>query len=465
MDTLRLMLPDLLLVLLALALPFIRRHAALVASYGLVIVAGLQLGAFYSGAGTGLVGTWLHLDGFAVLCRVGLLLLAAMVAALAPGIPGRPLALMLVSLLGAMQLPAASDLLAVFLGLELLWLPACMLVLGARAEGALKTFFVGAALSATFLFGATLLYGLAGTTELAAVSRQLAQLGTTTNGPMLLGALLVVGALAGKMALVPFHPYLPDAAEGAPGLAAPYLLTLPLMAGAMAAIRVLNVALPAARDLWAPLLVVVACLTLVVGPLLALAQTDLRRLLAMAAVTQAGFWSLGLVALAHPDSSRDAIGAVLMGVGTTGLALVAALAVLEILQARRLMDLAGLFQRSPALAVCLLVACLGLSGLPPVAGFWAKILLFKGVLAYATAAMAFGLVWLVALAALGALVLGYALLRPVRVAFFEPAAEAAAPDAAPALLAVAGLGAVGSILLFLVPHALWQPVLAAVAGL
>lgn len=476
MDTLRLILPDLLLLALILGLCFTRRHAGLVAVYGLVVIAGLHLGSFWSGAGTGVAGGVLHLDSFAVTCRVAILLAASGVAALGldrlpEGLPGsRRLALMLLAVLGAMLLPAASDLTMVYLGLELLWLPACVLLLwrheaSAPIEGSLKTYFYGAALSATYLFGATLLYGLAGTTDLVAVSRQLMQLGTTTNGPMLLGALLVVGALAGKIALVPFHAYFPDAVEESTGPATAFLLTVPVMAGAAVAMRVLYTALPSARDLWAPLLVVVCLLTLIAGPLLALAQTDLKRMLAYAGITQVGFWSLGMLALAHPDSSRDALASVLMAAFTSGLAVFAALAVFQALSANRLMDLTGLFQRSPGLAFCLVVACLGLSGLPPVAGFWAKILLFKSVVSYANASMAYGLVWLLVLAALSALVLSYALLRPVRVACFEPAAESAPVALSPSLLAVAGLGAVGSILLFLVPHALWQPVLAAVAGL
>ncbi|HEY9854830.1 MAG TPA: proton-conducting transporter membrane subunit [Stenomitos sp.] len=476
MDTLRLMLPDLLLLALILGLAFTRRHAGLVALYGLIVIAGFQLGSFWSGAGTGTVGGMLQLDAFAVTGRVALLLAAAGVVALGldrlpEGLAGgRKLALMLLSLLGAFLLPAASDLVMVYLGLELLWLPACVTLLrptdgAAPVEGALKTFFYGAGLSATYLFGTTLLYGLSGTTDLGGVARQLMQLGTTTNGPMLLGALLVVGALAAKIALVPFHAYYPDAIEESTGTSTAYLLVVPLMAGAMVVMRVLFTALPSARDLWAPLLVVACLLTLVVGPVLALAQTDLKRILASAVITQAGFWSLGLLALAHPDSSRDALASVLMGTFTTGLALLAALAVLQALSAERLMDLSGLFQRSPGLAVCLAVACLGLSGLPPVAGFWAKLLLFKSVVSYANAAMAYGLVWLVAIAGLSALVLSYALMRPLRVAFFEPVPEAAPVALSPGLLAVAGLGAVGSILLFLLPHALWQPVLAAVAGL
>lgn len=473
MDTLRLIFPDLLLVALILGLSFTRRHAALIAAYALVAIAGLHLGSFWSGAGTGTVGGMLHLDGLAVTGRVAILLAASAVAVLGldrlpEGIQGgRTLALMLIAVLGALQLPGASDLVTVYLGLELLWLPASLLLLGANgpAEGALKTFFYSGALSATFWFGATLLFGLTGTTSLDGISGELVRLGTTTNGPMLLAALLVVGSLAGKLALIPFHAYFPDAVQGAQGLSASFLLTIPLLAGSMAALRVLHVALPAARDLWAPMLVVISLLTLVVGPLMALAQTELKRLLTYAAMTQVGFWSLGLLAIAHPDSARDAIGAVLMGAFTTALALFAALAVLEILQAHRLMDLAGLFPRAPWLAVTLLIACLGLSGLPPVAGFWAKILLFKGVVSYANAAMAYGLVWLVALAALSALVLGYALLRPVRLAFFEKAGEAAPVEVSPGLLAIAGLGAVGSMLFFLFPQGLWQPVLAAVAGL
>lgn len=472
----RLILPDLALLVLILGLSFTRRHAGLVALYGLIAIAGLQIGSYLSGAGTGPVAGVLRLDAFAVTCRVAILVAAAAVTALGlHGAPagvqeGRKLALMLLSVAGALLLPAATDLTTVYAGLEAMWLPACVLLAwpdseASSSESALKAFFPGAALSATFLFGATLLYGLSGTTDLQGISQGLSQLGTTTNGPMLLGALMVTAALAFKLALVPFHAALPDALEGSAGRATGFLLTVPFVAGASVTMRVLHDALPAARDLWAPFLVLVCILTLVVGPLLALAQTDLKRLLTYAAITQAGFWSLGLVAIAHPDSSREAMAAVLVGVFTMGLSMLAALAVVHALSARRLMDLSGLGRRSPWLAVCLLIAGLGLSGLPPVAGFWAKILLFKGVVTYANAAMAYGLVWLVVLAALSALALSYALMRPLRMAFFEPPpAEALAP-VAPGPLAIACLAAVGSILLFLLPHALWQPVLAAVSGL
>ncbi len=470
---LRLLLPDLALLVLIGGLLFVRRQTGLVAAYALVAIAGMQLGSYLSGAGTGTVLDVLRLDGFAVFGRTVLLLGAAAVVTLyqdelPEGIKGgRSLALMLLSLSGAMLLPAATDLLMLYAGLELMALPACLWLMAPTArsaEGGIKTFFFGAALSATFLFGATLLYGLGGTTDLGAISRELAQLGTTTNGPMLLGALLVTAGLAGKMALVPFHAPYPDTLE-ASGTQQAYWLTVPLFAGAVALMRVLHDALPAARDLWAPFLVVVCVLTLVIGPLLALAQTQLKRLLAFAAMTQVGFWSLGLLAIAHPDTSSDAMAAVLFAAIATGLALLALVAAFQAVGAERLTDLAGLFGRSPWLAAVLLVACLGLAGLPPVAGFWSKILLFKGVVAYANAAMAYGLVWLVALAAVSAVVLGYALLRPVRLAFFEGAPIAEPVTVRPHLLAVAAVGAVGSLLLFLMPHALWQPLLAAVAGL
>lgn len=472
---LRLILPDLALLALVLGLCVARRHAGLVAVYGLVAIAGLQLGSYLSGAGTGAVGGVLRLDAFSVLCRVAILLAASGVAALgldrlSEGLrAGRTLALLLLGVAGAMLLPAATDLAMVYAGLELMWLPACIWLFAsgrglATAEAGLKTFLYGAALSATFLFGATLLYGLAGTTDLGGLARELAQLGTTTNGPMLLGALMVVGGLAGKVALVPFHAYFPDtleAEQAAPG----YWLTVPLLAGAAVIVRVLHDGLPVARDLWAPLLVVSCLLTLVAGPLLALAQTELKRILAFAAITQVGFWALGFIAVAHPDSGTDAMAAVVFSAVTSGLALLAFVAVVQAANAERLLDLAGLSARAPWLAACLLVACLGLSGLPPVAGFWGKILLFKGVISYANASMAYGLVWLVALAALSALVLSYALLRPVRMAYLEAAPPAEPVAVRPQLLAVAALGAVGSMVLFLLPHALWQPVLAAVAGL
>lgn len=472
----RLILPDLALLALILALAFTRRHAGLVALYGLVAIAGLQLGSYYSGAGTGTVAGGLRLDAFAVTCRVAILMAAAALTALdLDSLPeglraGRKLALRLLSVAGALLLAGATDLVLVYAGLELMWLPACVLLAwpdgeDSSAAAALRTFFQGSALSGIFLFGTSLLYGLSGHTDLAGISRELAQLGTTTNGPMLLGALLVTAALAGKIALVPFHAAFADALAGASAKATGFLVTVPLLAGAAVTVRVLHDALPVARDLWAPFLVMLGLLTLTAGPLLALAQTDLKRLLGFAAMTQAGFWTLGLLAIAHPDSSPDGMAAVLLGALTTGLAVLAALSVFQALSARRLADLEGLAQRSPWLAVCLLVACLGLSGLPPVAGFWAKILLFKGVIAYANASMAYGLVWLVVLAALSALVLSYALLRPLRLAFFGPASAEPLAPIAPGTLAIAALAAVGSLGLFLWPHALWQPVLAAVAGL
>jgi NADH-quinone oxidoreductase subunit N len=281
---------------------------------------------------------------------------------------------------GMTLIAVATDLIVVFLALEILSLSLYVLTgFSARLgsiEGAMKYFLLGAFSSAFFLFGVAMAYGATGSTGMAAISRALA--GRTDGLALALAGLgLLVVGFAFKVSAVPFHMWTPDVYQGAPTAVTAFMSAGTKVAAFAALMRVLNVALQPLTLDWRPIVWVLAAVSVVLGSLLAIAQTDIKRLLAYSSIAHAGFVLTGIV-----GAGQSGISAALYYLGAYALTILGAFGVVMLVSARgeqrtSLQAYAGLGHRSPALAGLLALFLVSLTGIPPTAGFVAKVSVFR----------------------------------------------------------------------------------------
>jgi NADH-quinone oxidoreductase subunit N len=294
---------------------------------------------------------------------------------------GEYYALLISATLGMILMAASSDLITIFLGLELMSLALYVLVGFRRArldssEAALKYFLLGAFASGFLLYGIALLYGATGTTQLGRMALFLSDTPMSGNPLLVMGGLLVLAGLCFKVAAVPFHMWTPDAYEGAPTTVTGFMSAGAKAAGFAALLRVALIALEGQQVEWRPLLSWIAILTMTVGNVTALLQTNLKRMLAYSSIAHAGYLLVAVVA-GGPDGASAALFYLaiysVMNLGAFGV-----LALLGREQEERvgLGDLAGLGARHPALAAAMTLFMLSLGGIPPTAGFMGKIYVF-----------------------------------------------------------------------------------------
>ena len=396
-------------------------------------------------------GGVLMLDALAVATRVGVLGLAALALALLPPParlrhPAEFVAVLLFATTGFTLMAAANQLLIVFLAVELASLSLYVLAgfdktRPASAEAALKYYLFGGMSAAFLLFGFSLLYGLTGSLQLAVIADQLSMAGPS---PLLLVALVMVLVAFGfKAAAAPFHLWAPDVYEGAPAPAAALIASASKLAGLVVFTRLLWPGLGSAVGTvahlpvtvgWGPVVALLAGASLLLGNLGALAQSNVRRLLAYSAIAHAGALLLGVIA-----AGRVGPAALFYYAATYGLATVGAFGVLSVLEAggpaQQLTDLAGLHRRSPLLAGCLAIFVLSLAGIPPLAGFFGKFAVFASVLRLNGLGGPVG--WLVVAAiAFSAVALYYYLLILKQALVAQPAAAAPVKVPLPAALAL-----------------------------
>ena len=412
------------------------------ACLGLVALAAAIYGAFESGTGGGAFGGVLMLDALTLATRVGVFLLAGFTLALLPGVsrlrhPAEYVAILLFATVGFSLMAAAQQLLLAFLALELASLSLYVLAgfdqaRRESAEAALKYFLFGGISAAFLLFGFSLLYGLTGSIALPEIA---AGLRAQPLSPLLVVALVMILVAFGfKAAAAPFHLWAPDAYQGAPAPSAALIASASKLAGFVLFLRLLWAGLePAAGNVetldgapgWMPVVALIAGASLLLGNIGALAQGNVRRLLAYSAIAHAGALLLGVLA-----GGRAGPGPLFYYAATYGLATVGAFGVIAVVERHgrcdQLTDLAGLRQRSPLLAGCLLVFVLSLAGIPPLAGFFGKFVVFAAALRLGGLGGIAG--WLTLLAiGMSAVALYYYLLILKQALVAAPAATAAAP--------------------------------------
>lgn len=301
---------------------------------------------------------------------------------------GEFFSLMLFSVLGTMLMASATDLIMLFIALELTVLPAYVLVASKRdarsAEVALKYFLLGIVASVILLYGMTLLFGATGSTNFAAITNSLH--GHSLEPMLLVAILMIMVGLGFKVAAVPFHFWAPDVYEGSPVPVASYLSAGPKAGGFAALIHLFPVALASAAPAWATLFAILAVLSMFTGNLVALAQTHVRRLLGYSAVAHTGYLLVGLAVANRIGYSSMIFYFFVYSLAALGAFLVV-LATTERGIGENITDFAGLHKRAPVLAVAMAVFLFSLVGLPPFAGFMGKFFLFK-------AAVSSNLIWL-----------------------------------------------------------------------
>ncbi|PYN99466.1 MAG: NADH-quinone oxidoreductase subunit N [Candidatus Rokuibacteriota bacterium] len=381
-------------------------------------------------------------------------------------LPGRPFLrrsgeyhlLVLASLLGMLILVSARDLILLFVAFELMSIPLYVLAGFAKreagsVEAALKFFLVGSVSSAVMAYGLSFVYGAAHTTSLAGVAKAT----SGGDGLLILGLLAVFGGFGFKIAAVPFHMWVPDTYEAAPTPFVAWLSVTPKAAAFVALFRVYFEGVGASVSFWVPVAAGLATLTIVAGNLMALPQQNAKRLLAYSGIAHIGYMLVGFAATSASGTAMVLFYLVAYVFGNMGAFLVVE-AVARSEGSEHLAAFRGLSQRSPLLALAMLLFLLSLGGIPFVAGFWAKLYVFW-------AAAAAGLYWLVLLGALLTVVaLFYYLLVAKRMYIEAPAATSRVP-LEPMLALSVLLCALGIVILGVYPKPLVMAALRVAAPL
>ena len=362
-------------------------------------------------------------------------------------------ALALFCLLGQFVMISGSNLLVLYLGLELMSLSLYALAAMRRdsvpaTEAGMKYFVLGALASGFLLYGMSMVYGGTGSLTLPEISQRIAS-GQVSQSVLVFGVVFIVAGLAFKFGAVPFHMWLPDVYQGSPTAATLLLAAGPKLATFAMFFRILGDSLIWTAGDWHQMLIVLAVLSLGVGNVIAIAQTNLKRMLAYSTISHVGFMLLGLIgagasALAGDGAAAaDAFGSALFYILAYVLTTLATFGLIQFLaregfEAEEIDDFKGLAKKSPWLAGVMLVMMFSLAGIPPLVGFYAKLAVLEAIVDA-------GLVWLAVYAVLMSLVGAFYYIRVVKAMYFDDAADAVpivVDGDARAVMAVNGLAVV-----------------------
>jgi NADH-quinone oxidoreductase subunit N len=423
-------LPELILTVGAIVLMMVaafmgRRGSALCswASVGLLLVSSVALLGEPQSAGA-LFGGLIQADAFGALGKLIIYLCAAVAIVMAHNWFERDFehgaeypVLILLSAIGMSVMVSATSLISLYVGLELQSLSAYVLASYRRtdersAEAGLKYFVLGALASGILLYGISLLYGFTGTTQFEGVAAAFTREGTQSIG-LLFGLVFLLAGLAFKISAVPFHMWTPDVYEGAPTPVTAFFASAPKVAAVLLGVRVCLDALGPAIDAWRQIMIFAALASILLGAVAAYGQTNIKRLLAYSSINNVGFALIGLVAGGVAGASSVLFYMAVYVVMTLG----AFLCVLrmrdengEPLEA--IDSLSGLSQTRPGLALALATFMLSLAGIPPLFGFWPKLMVFN-------AAVAEGFYPLAVAGILGTVVGAFYYLKIVKVMYFD----------------------------------------------
>ncbi len=416
-------------------------------------------------------------DGFSIFLHIVFLLSGALAILLAlnylprTGIERGEFYILLLFTLGGMMLMAqAADLIVVFLALELLSIPLYILSGFARPrlsseESAMKYFLLGAFASGFLVYGIALTYGATGSTNLSAIFAA-AQSETAAKGLLLAGAALILVGLGFKVAVVPFHMWTPDVYDGAPSVVTAFMSVGAKAGGFAALLRVFVVAFPNLAVQWAGIAALIAALTMTLGNFAAIAQSNIKRMLAYSSIAHAGYILMGLVAAGSPREGLTdfSVGAALFyllayaltNLGTWAIVIAVERAEGDSSAGLSLDDYAGLGARRPGLALAMALFMLSLTGLPPTVGFVAKFYVFR-------AAIDAGYMWLALVGVLTSLVSAYYYLRIVIIMYMREGEGRAIVNTA--LNFTVGLTALATFVFGLLPGPLMDLATRSVLGL
>jgi len=387
---------------------------------------------------------------------------------------GEYFVLALFATLGMLVMISANHFLSLYLGLELMSLCLYSLVALNRdsavsIEAAMKYFVLGALASGLLLYGMSMIYGATGTLEITEVAKGAARILQSDHPSKIVlafGLVFVVSGLAFKVGVVPFHMWIPDVYHGAPSAVTLFISTGPKLAAFAMAIRLLVNALPSLAADWQPMLVILSVLSMAIGNLAAIAQTNIKRMLAYSTISHMGFMLLGLLSgivggntlsagEAWSSAMFYAVVYVLMSLGAFGMVVFLSRAGFE---AERLEDFKGLNARSPWFAFIMLLLMFSLAGVPPTVGFYAKLAVLQAVLGA-------GHVWLAVVAVLFALVGTFYYIRIVKLMYFDEPQDASRVDAKLDIRVLLSANGLAMLALGILPQPLMQLCFNAIKGL
>ena len=322
----------------------------------------------------------------------------------------------LFALLGIMVLASANSLVTLYLGVELLALSLYAMVAfhrdsGSAAEAAIKYFVLGSIASGSLLYGISIIYGVTGTLELGRLAQAVATLGPQQVG-LLFGLAFVIVGVAFKFGAVPFHMWVPDVYQGSPTAVTLFLSSAPKLASFALAFRLLGEGLAGLHTGWGQMLAIVAVLSMALGNVVAIAQDNIKRMLAYSTISHVGFILLGILAgttEGYQAALYYTIAYVIMSVGGFGMVILLSRGGFE---AEQLDDFKGLNARSPWFATVMLMLMFSMAGVPPFIGFWAKLAVIQAVLHI-------GALWLAIVAVAFSVVGAYYYLRVVKLMYFD----------------------------------------------
>lgn len=347
---------------------------------------------------------------------------------------GEYYSLTLFATLGMMVMISANHFLTVYIGIELLSLSLYAMVALNRdsvsaTEAAMKYFVLGALASGLLLYGMSMIYGATGTLEISALAERLAS-GEANKNILVFGVVFLVSGIAFKLGVVPFHMWIPDVYHGAPTAVTLFLGSAPKLAAFAIVIRMLVSGLFVVSADWQTMLLILSVLSMAVGNFAAIAQTNIKRMLAYSAISHMGFMLLGMVSGVVGGDARFALNAyssslfyvvtyVLTSAGAFGMIMLLARSGFE---SDEISDFAGLNKRSPWFAAVMMMMMFSMAGIPFFVGFFAKFSVLQAVVVA-------GYLWLAIAAVFFSLVGAYYYLRVVKVMYFDPPASSARIEA------------------------------------
>jgi NADH-quinone oxidoreductase subunit N len=359
--------------------------------------------------------------------------------------------LSLFATIGMLVLISANSLLTVYLGLELLSLSLYSMVAMNRdsqesAEAAMKYFVLGALASGMLLYGISMLYGVSGTLQLDELVASTDVIGQE-RVLLVFGVVFVIVGIAFKLGVVPFHMWLPDVYQGASTPVTLFIGTAPKIAAFAMAMRLLADGLQGLAHEWSGMLVILAVLSMSIGNLVAIAQSNIKRMLAYSTIAHMGFLLLGILAARNSGYAASMFYVIvytLMSMGAFGTIILLSKTNLE---ADRIVDFSGLAKRSPWFGFIMLVIMFSMAGVPPFAGFWAKWYVLKEVIAA-------GYVWLAGVAVFFSIIGAYYYLRIVKLMYFDDPLDTNGLDASEDMKLVLSVNGLTIFVLGILPGAL-----------
>ncbi|VAW97706.1 NADH-ubiquinone oxidoreductase chain N [hydrothermal vent metagenome] len=366
----------------------------------------------------------------------------------------------LFGVLGMMVLISAQNMLTLYLGLELLSL--CMYAMVAlqrdsinATEAAMKYFILGALASGMLLYGMSLIYGITGSLDLAEINAAIKSLDDSKMMVAGLGMVLVIVGMAFKLGAVPFHMWLPDVYHGAPTAITLYISAAPKIAAFAMVMRLLVEGLGDMHAQWQEILIIMAVLSMAVGNIIAIAQANIKRMLAYSTISHVGFLLLGILAgtaAGYSSAMFYTITYALMAAGGFGMILLLSRSGFE---ADRLEDFKGLSERSPWFALMMLILMFSMAGVPPTVGFYAKLAVLQSVIDV-------GLVWLAVLGVIFSIIGVFYYLRIIKLMYFDKPVDTAPLETTADMRIILSANALGILYLGLMPGSLLALCVAAI---